>query len=329
MSKLKTITISNYKTRNGKTVPIVLSYQTFGVALHEAPVVLVNHALTGNSDVCGENGWWKDLVGINKCIDTNQYTVLAFNIPGNGYQNEENNLIDNYKDFVAADIAELFLVGLKQLNISSLYAVIGGSVGGGIAWEMAALAPNLIEHLIPVATDWKSTDWLIANCFLQDQILNNSSNPIEDARTHAMLCYRTPASFKFKFDRTINTSLGVFNIESWLLHHGDKLRKRFTLSAYRFINQLLKTIDIGDNGDSFEEITSKINSQIHIISVDTDLFFTTSENIATYKRLKGIGAKVTYYEIKSIHGHDAFLIEFQQLSNFLEPIFKNSSEKVA
>ena len=119
MSALKTITISNYKTRSGKTVPIVLSYQTFGVALHEAPIVLVNHALTGNSDVCGKNGWWKDLVGEDKCIDTNQYTVLAFNIPGNGYEDEENNLIDNYKDFVAADIAELFLVGLKELNIGN------------------------------------------------------------------------------------------------------------------------------------------------------------------------------------------------------------------
>ena len=329
MSKLKTITISNYKTRSGKTIPIVLSYQTFGVALHEAPVVLVNHALTGNSDVCGENGWWKDLVGEDKCIDTNHYTVLAFNIPGNGYEDEENNLIDNYKDFVATDIAELFLVGLKELNISSLYAVIGGSVGGGIAWEMAALAPNLIDHLIPVAADWKSTDWLIANCFLQDQILNNSSNPIEDARTHAMLCYRTPASFKFKFDRTINASLGVFNIESWLLHHGGKLRKRFTLSAYKFINHILKTIDISSNGDSFEEIVLKITSHIHVISVDTDLFFTTSENKATYERLKALGAKATYYEIKSIHGHDAFLIEFEQLSNFLVPIFKNCSEKVA
>lgn len=328
MSALKTINISNYKTKSGKTSSIRLSYQTFGLALHEAPVVLVNHALTGNSEVCGEDGWWKDLIGENKCINTNQYTVLAFNIPGNGYEVEEDNLIDNYKDFVAADVAELFLLGLEELNIQSLFAVIGGSVGGGIAWEMAAVAPNLIEHLIPVATDWKSTDWLIANCFLQDNILNNSSKPLEDARIHAMLCYRTPQSLKTKFNRTINESLLVFNTESWLQHHGNKLRKRFTLSAYKFINQLLKTIDI-TNTNSFEEVASRISSHIHIVSVDTDLFFSKEENIDTVSRLKKLDKKVSYYEIKSVHGHDAFLIEFDQLSSFLGPIFKSSSEKVA
>jgi len=322
MSTLSTINIPNYTTKSGKAVSIVLSYQTFGLALDEGPIVLVNHALTGNSDVCGKDGWWRELIGKNKCIDTNKYTVLAFNIPGNGYGDSEN-LIDNYQDFVAADIAELFLMGLRKLNVQSLFAAIGGSVGGGIAWEMAILAPNLIEHLIPVASDWKSTDWLIANCFLQDQILNNSSKPVEDARTHAMLCYRTPASFKFKFNRTVNKELGVFNVESWLLHHGDKLRNRFTLAAYKLINQLLKTIDVEDNG-SFEKVVSKLTSHVHVVSVDSDLFFTTTENKKTYERLKKAKVNTSYYEIKSIHGHDAFLIEFDQLNHFLFPIFNEN-----
>ncbi len=329
MMNLETLEISNFKIKSGKTVPIVLSYQTFGIPLNEAPVVLVNHALTGNSNVCGANGWWKDLIGKGKCIDTNRYTVLAFNIPGNGYGAEENNSITNYTDFIAEDVARIFLRGLEILQIKSLFAVIGGSVGGGIAWEMAALAPTLIDHLIPVATDWKSTDWLIANCFLQDQILNNSSKPIEDARTHAMLCYRTPESFQSKFKRTVNQDLEIFNIESWLLHHGDTLQKRFTVAAYKLINQLLKTIDITRNGQNLEAIISHVTSKIHIISVDSDLFFTSTENKATYHRLKAVGVNVEYCEIKSIHGHDAFLIEFDQLSHFLKPIFQQNSEKVA
>ena len=77
--------------------------------------------------------------------------------------------------------------------------MIGGSVGGGIAWEMIAIEPKLTQNLIAIATDWKSTDWLIANCYLQEKILNNSRNPIEDARIHAMMCYRTPESFKEKY----------------------------------------------------------------------------------------------------------------------------------
>src|SRR5690606_28014485 len=143
----------------------------FGKALGTAPVVLVNHALTGNSKVAGETGWWTDLVGDDKVIDTKLYTVLAFNIPGNGF---DGFVIENYKDFVARDIAKLFLIGLEKLKIDKLFALIGGSLGGGIAWEMAVLNPNITENLIPVATDWKSTDWLIANCQIQEQILVNS-----------------------------------------------------------------------------------------------------------------------------------------------------------
>lgn len=328
MLNLKTIHIPNFVTKSGKARPIKLSYQTFGQILGSAPIVLVNHALTGNSNVCGEDGWWKDLIGDNKCIDTNQYSILAFNIPGNGFGNYENLLTDNYKDFVAGDIANIFLLGLKELQIESLYAVIGGSVGGGLTWEMAALAPNLIKHLIPVATDWKSTDWLVANCYLQDNILNNSSKPIEDARIHAMMCYRTPQSFKYKFNRTFNENLDVFNIESWLLHHGEKLRDRFQLSAYKLINQILRTIDISRDR-SFVDVVSEIQSHIHIVSVDNDLFFTAYENKETFGKLKELNVKSSYYEIKSIHGHDAFLIEFDQLSTLLSPIFKNSSKKVA
>jgi homoserine O-acetyltransferase len=328
MLHLKTLDIPNFVTKSGKAIPILLSYQTFGLALGSAPIVLVNHALTGNSNVCGKDGWWKDLIGKNKCIDTNNFTVLAFNIPGNGYGNDKNILIDNYKDFVANDIANIFLLGLKELHIESLYAIIGGSVGGGIAWEMAALAPKLIRHLVPVATDWKSTDWLIANCYLQDNILNNSSKPIGDARIHAMMCYRTPESFKSKFNRTINENLKIFNIESWLAHHGDKLNERFQLSAYKLINQLLKTIDISRD-KSFEEVVSEIDAHIHIVSVDNDLFFTKNENEETFKKLNELGVKSSFHSINSIHGHDAFLIEYDQLSEFLTPIFKNSAIKVA
>ena len=189
---LHQLQIKKYKALSGSVQDIQLSYQVFGKALHTAPIILVNHALTGNSNVTGENGWWSALIGEEKCIDTNKYTILAFNIPGNGH---DKFVIENYKDFVAGDVARIFLLGLQQLKVERLFALIGGSLGGGIAWEMAALHPTLTEHLIPVASDWKSTDWLIANCQIQEQFLVNSKQPVHDARMHAMLCYRTPASF--------------------------------------------------------------------------------------------------------------------------------------
>ena len=324
MSQLHTLQLSNFKTESGFELPLQLSYQVFGKPLHSAPIVLVNHALTGNSDVSGANGWWKDLIGSKKVIDTEEYTILAFNIPGNGY---DGFAIDNYKEFVARDVAKIFLKGLELLGIDTLFALIGGSLGGGIAWEMAVLKPRLSQHLIPVATDWKSTDWLIANCQIQEQFLVNSNNPVHDARMHAMLCYRTPKSFKERFHRSTNDDLQIFNVESWLLHHGNKLQERFQLSAYKLMNQLLRTIDVTKGRESDVNVLDHIKSNIHIVGVDSDLFFTAEENRETQKKLALTHPNVTYSEISSDHGHDAFLIEFEQLETIVEPIFKPNTAK--
>lgn len=319
------ITIPAFTTESGTQFNnIQLSYQLFGQELGAAPVVLVNHALTGNSNVVGNDGWWKDLIGESKAINTNNYTVLAFNIPGNGF---DGFLIDDYKSFIAKDIAKLFLIGLKELKIQQLFALIGGSLGGGIGWEMVVLHPAITQHFIPVATDWKSTDWLIANCQIQEQFLVNSSNPVHDARMHAMLCYRTPASFKERFQRSKNEVQKTFNVESWLLHHGKKLQERYQLSSYKLMNQLLKTIDVTNDGEIAIEILDKIKSDIHIIGVDSDLFFTADENKETFKKLALTKSNVTYNEIISVHGHDAFLIEYKQLQKIIEPIFNKGFNK--
>ncbi len=314
----------SFTTISGVSQEISLSYQLFGQELHSAPIVLVNHALTGNSNVTGDDGWWSALIGEDKCIDTKKYTILSFNIPGNGH---DKFVIENYKDFVAGDIAHLFLLALEQLAIPKLFAIIGGSLGGGIAWEMAALNPKITVHLIPVASDWKSTDWLIANCQIQEQFLVNSKQPVHDARMHAMLCYRTPESFKERFKRSTNEELQVFNVESWLLHHGEKLQERFQLSAYKLMNQLLKTIDVTRDGDKNFERLQNSDTNIHIIGVDSDLFFTAKENKDTFKQLAQANSNVTYGEIHSLHGHDAFLIEFEQMQKLLHDVFNQNGKK--
>ncbi|SED06894.1 homoserine O-acetyltransferase [Tenacibaculum sp. MAR_2009_124] len=322
---LNHVTIESYVTESGAQFSnLPLSYQLFGEALGTAPVILINHALTGDSNVAGADGWWKDLIGENKVIDTNEYTVLCFNIPGNGY---DDFLIDDYKSFIARDIAKIFLLGLEKLSIKKLFALIGGSLGGGIAWEMVVLQPKITEHLIAVATDWKSTDWLIANCQIQELFLTNSNNPVHDARIHAMLCYRTPESFKKRFQRTKNEELQIFNVESWLLHHGKKLQERYQLASYKLMNQLLKTIDVTKGREGLN-VLETIEADIHIVGVDSDLFFTAEENRETQKELAAVHPNVTYDEINSDHGHDAFLIEYEQLKKIVEPIFnKNSTNK--
>ena len=99
---LQEIFIPDFKNSAGTRNDIRLTYRIFGRDLGEAPVVLVNHALTGNSLVAGENGWWKELVGPQKCINTALFSVLAIDIPGNGAGGKEEDVIGNYEDFILA-----------------------------------------------------------------------------------------------------------------------------------------------------------------------------------------------------------------------------------
>jgi homoserine O-acetyltransferase len=328
MENLEKIDLFNFDLERGKQkLYLPLFYQVFGQPLGSAPVVVVNHSLTGNSNVTGDKGWWSGIVGENRAVDTDYFTVIAFNIPGNGFDDNVDNLIDNYRDYSIRDIARIFWEGLFFLKVKNVYAVIGGSLGGAIAWEMAALQPDKIDNLIPIATDWKATDWVIANVLIQDQILNHSDDPIVDARLHATLLYRTPEYVNQRFRRSKLDELSVLQIETWLLDHGSKLKSRYRLAAYKLMNHLLKTIDITRNRPDFLTVASAIEANIHLITVDTDYLFIAEETRKTYRELTNKKQNVFYHQIQSIHGHDAYLIEFNQLSDILKPIFNYHKEQ--
>lgn len=319
---LQEICLKNFENSAGRFQDINLSFQHFGQPLEIAPIVLVNHALTGNSQITGENGWWSGIVGPGKTIDTEHYAVLAFNIPGNGFNGKKEDLIENYREFRLKDIAKIQALALEALGIEKLYAIIGGSIGGALAWELAALKPELAENIIPIATDYKATDWVLANCKVQQQILNNSNAPVKDARMHAMTFYRTPQSLTKKFNRSREEQKACYKVEGWLQYHGDKLEERFQLASYKLMNHLLTTIDISNGSGNHLEAAKKIAGHIHMITVNSDWFFLADENWETYVELSLAKPNVSIHEIKSIHGHDAFLIEASQLARFLRPVFK-------
>ena len=309
---LQHITLQNFKLKSGKILDINLSYQIFWPELFSAPVILVNHALTGNSNVSGEKGWWKDLIGKEKIIDTDRFTVLCFNIPGNGF---DGNTIENYQDFTTSDIAKIFLAGLEFLKINNLHALIGGSLGGAIGWEMLAIEPNLTKNFIPVACDYQTSDWLYSQCLVQKFLLNQKEEPLQKARIHAMLCYRTPESLNSRFKNEVLIDKNIRKSEDWLNFHGKSLADRFNLHSYKLMNQLLMSINTDQNS------LRLISANIHLVAVDTDLFFPACEMKQTYLFLAEMKHNVFYHTINSIHGHDAFLIEYEQLTEILKNVF--------
>ena len=310
-NSLQHITLYQFKLQSEIILDLNLSYQFFGAELFSAPIILINHALTGNSNVSGENGWWKTLVGDHKTVDTTRFTVLCFNIPGNGF---DGHFIHNYEDFTTKDIAKIFLEGLSALKITTLYAMIGGSLGGAIGWEMLAIKKDMAERFIPIACDFKTSDWLYSQCLVQQFLLNTNEQPLEKARMHAMLCYRTPESLNLRFKNEWDETHQIRKSHDWLNFHGKSLAQRFTLKAYRLMNQLLMTI----NADA--EQLKNIKAELHLVSVDSDLFFPASEMKKCFDVLHKTKLNTFYHEIKSIHGHDAFLMEYEQLNKILEKI---------
>lgn len=312
MKRNSVINIENYTTISGKTYQnLPISFEMLGCELFCAPTVIVFHALTGNADVASESaGWWKGIIGKNRVIDLDKYTVISFNLLGNG---ADNFYIENYRDFVARDMALLAKNVLTQLNISFVYAIVGGSLGGGIAWEMVTQFPTFASHLIAVASHCKSNQWLQAICHTQESILHNSKHPIEDARKVAMLFYRAAGSINQKFPNDRNKS-----VVSWLNYHGNQLKDRFSLKSYLLMNQLLSSIQIFRNNSN---ALHHLSTNVVQIGISTDLLFPKEDLMATDKELESIGKSHQYFEITSPHGHDAFLIEINSITQILKHYF--------
>src|SRR5690606_39177452 len=128
--------IPKYLTRHFSDETCEISYQWTGNVNEVKPVIVILHALTGNSMVTGKDGWWKEIVGENKTIDCNKYNILSIDTLGNGYATNTHENIHSVEKISVNDIAKINLWLLKELRLATNISIIGGSLGGAIAWEM-------------------------------------------------------------------------------------------------------------------------------------------------------------------------------------------------
>ena len=135
-TKLNYHKFENFKLSSGENVSVSLSYQTFGLQLGKGPLVVVNHSLTGDSNISGDNGWWSELIGSKKMINTDKFCVMCINIPGNIQEKRGFNYGNKW---ILSDVAKLFVQLLKNLGVRKVHSLIGGSIGGGLVWEMGLL----------------------------------------------------------------------------------------------------------------------------------------------------------------------------------------------
>ncbi|MBN1968514.1 MAG: alpha/beta fold hydrolase [Candidatus Delongbacteria bacterium] len=320
MTNLRTVNIGSFVSEKGiKFDNFKVTYRIFNDNLDlNRPVILVNHALTGNSLAGGETGWWKDIIGNGKGVDTSIYNVICFDIPGNGHGGDEF-LFEDYDRFSTRDVAIIFKSALYKLGIIKLKAIVGGSIGGMIGWEISLTFPNFVENLIAVGSCLKTSDFVYGHCQVQDSIFNNAVDEKQNlalCRSLAMLFYRGHESFDQKFNYAETN--GERSVKSYLDYQGKKLARRFSPKAYRVVNHLLKTHDSTRGRENYLEAIKNSGSKISIVGISTDILFPLEENYSIYRTLKNYGIEANFDKIDSHHGHDGFFVETEQLNQIIK-----------
>jgi homoserine O-acetyltransferase len=348
--------------QSGVTLPgVTVAYQTYGALNAEKTnVILVCHALTGDQFVCGthpvtgKRGWWDDVVGPGKIIDTNRFFVVCANVLGGCMGSTGPKEINpatgrpwglrfpviTIRDMVAAQ-AKL----LDHLGIDKVLCVIGGSMGAMQALEWATRYPARVHAAVPIAGSYRHSaqniafhevgrqaimadpDWCHGN-YLEEN--RTPKRGLAVARMAAHITYLSEAALHRKFGRRLQDRDALtygfdadFQVESYLRHQGYTFVDRFDANSYLYITRAMDYFDLaGENDGVLANAFKGSPVKFCLISFTSDWLFPTAESRAIVHALNAVAANVSFVEIESDKGHDAFLLDepdfHQTLRGFLD-----------
>ncbi len=323
MSEEYVLKIKNFSLENRQVLPeVYFSYRTYGsYRTNGANVVLVFHALTGNAD-CSD--WWNGIIGEGKIIDPKKYFIICANFLGSCYGSTGPESINPktgkpyHADFpviAIGDIARQHLAILQSLGIEKVSLGIGGSMGGMVLLELATIAPSLFEKIIPLAVGISHSAWRIAFSSVIRKIIETFGSEFgEDgykrgmqlARQIAMTSYRSSIEFDGRFGRDKNGD--VFEIESYLVHQGEKIVKRFSPHSYLTLTKAMELYDISDS-------IGNIEAEALFIGTTSDILYSENEIKETASRVSN--AKYKSFDVP--FGHDSFLVAQDKLAKLIRP----------
>lgn len=301
----------------------VIAYNTYG-ELNESRdnVILICHALTANSDA---EDWWHGLFGKGDIFDWDKYFIICSNNLGSPYGSTSAKSIDpatkenyglDFPFFTIRDTARLHLKLLEHFEVEKIKLLIGGSCGGNIAQEIAFALKDKIENLALLCCSSRESPWAIAIHEGQRLVLQSDETlplkteeagvkGLKACRAVALPYYRTQKSFNIRqseIDYSVTTN---FRSSSYIDYQGEKFIKRFNAQCYYTLLNALDTHNMGRGRNSIEEALAQISAKTVVIGFESDLLIPVEEQQFLAKHIPDS----KYFEIKSIFGHDAFLIE--------------------
>ncbi len=301
----------------------VIAYHTYGI-LNAARdnVIFICHALTANSDV---DDWWHGLFGKGDIFDWDKYFIICANNLGSPYGTSSPKQIDpstneryglDFPFYTIRDTAELHLKLLEHFGVSRIRLLIGGSCGGNICQEIAYQWKEKVDNLVLLCCSARETPWVIAIhesqriALRSDPSINDKSEDagqrgLKACRAVALPFYRTHSSFKIRQQDHEMDRLQDFRASSYIEYQGEKFIKRFDAHCYYSLLNALDTHNMGRGRESIELALSEITAKTVVIGFDSDILIPKIEQQFLAKHIP----QAEYVEIKTLFGHDAFLIE--------------------
>jgi homoserine O-acetyltransferase len=341
----------------GKTLgPIDAAYETYGRMTDEKDnVILICHALSGNAHVAGYNspadkkpGWWDMMIGPGKAIDTNKYFVICSNILGGISGTTGPSSIDpttgkpyglNFPIITIADMVKVQKLLLDKLGIERLLAAAGGSLGGMQVLQWAIDYPDFVKSAIVIASttrlsaqgiafDAVGRNAILADAHFRGGQYHDGEGPgrgLAIARMIGHITYLSEESMRQKFGRNLQAAAeysydfdSEFAVETYLDYQGRTFIERFDANCYLYITKAMDYFDLVREYGTLDRAFANVTARFLVVSFSSDWLFTVEQSEEIVDALAANSKDVSYCEIDSPYGHDAFLLEPQTLGALLD-----------